>query len=112
MLALGLPRGKAHEGVAPAKKWNRGKTQQRCCALWASPSTWEEIKDAVFFNYQKLSLLLVPADPQCVPAILEELNRRECDLKVNECSSSMSLIPENTLNGEGILSSQQLTQKP
>lgn len=64
MLALGLPRGEAHEGVAPAKKWNRGKTQQRCCALWASPSTCEEIKDAIFFNYQKLSLLLVPIDPQ------------------------------------------------
>lgn len=35
-----------------------------------------------------------------------------CDLKMNEGSSSMSLIPENTLNGEGILSSQRLTQKP
>lgn len=79
LLALGLPRGEAHEGVAPAKKWNRAKPSRDVVPCGHH----------LALNYQKPSLLLVPADPQ-EPSSVSLLSWRsstdgqlECDLKMN-----------------------------
>lgn len=94
LLALGLPRGEAHEGVAPAKKkkkkWNRAKPSRDVMPCGHHQALGRrKIKDAIFFNYQKPSLLLVPADPQepssvSLPSWRSSTDGQdECDLKMN-----------------------------